>query len=168
MKLTEFYKGERARIAHMGPLIVVCLEGAIEVSDLDQLERCQDVVVPTVKHVFSITVMNRGFMSVKPGSTERAAEIAARYKGKTGLSVVVVNGRGLMAVMARTGLAVYSMLDRSGTPMKTGGSVPEGLEQLRTAMLTDGVTFSPADIAAVQKYIDDRPLQPQPETRPSP
>ena len=158
LAVTEYFAGPRCRIGHSGPLILMCLEGAVEVADLDQLERCQELLSRQFKRVSIVTVMNSGFMSINKGVGERGAQIAERFREYTGANIIVINGKGLMAVMARTGLAAFSMLDRSGNRLKAFGNVPEALSHLEGAMQQLGTPLSAADLSAVAAYINAKPL----------
>ena len=160
MSLNHFYTGPTCRISYRGPLIVMCLEGATELADLEQLGKCQDLIAPHHAKISSITVMNSGFMTVRPGTVEKAAELSAKYKGQTGCSILLVNGRGLMAVMARAGIAAYSMTDRSGTRIKTFNVLIEALAALKDGMAELGTPLTDAEVDEVKNFIEARPLRP--------
>ncbi len=154
MALTIFYTSPTCRIAYSGPLVVMCLTGATEVADLDRFDEAHELVVRTHKHIGSITVMNSGFLTAKPGVMERADAMAAKFRPHAVARVVVINGRGLSAVVGRTVLASFSMISQAGADLKAVADPAEGLSFANAEVAKVGAPLPQAGVDELLAFIN--------------
>ncbi len=153
MPLQPFSTGPSCRIAHQGPLVLMCLTQATTVDDLNNLEACQALVVKQYAKFVSLTVMNAGFLPANKAAIDRAGEVSHRFRDFNGGSVVVINARGLSAVVARTALAAFSMISSVSGELRTFSSVSEGVAHANGLMTTLGSPMTQPEVDALQQFI---------------
>ncbi len=153
MALQVFYSGDGCRIAHSGPLVVMCLNGATTVEHLETVSRCQDLVTQTHPRIVGMTVMSVGYLSTNQAVMQKGDELAQRFHGKVAGSIIVIAAKGLSAVIARTTLAAFSMLSSRAGDLRVFSRVSEGMTHANGVLTAEGKPLTQAEVDEVLAFI---------------
>ena len=154
MALSVFSTDPKCRIAHQGPLMVMCLTGATRVEDLDTLSRCQDLVCAKHPRTASITVMNAGYLNADKAVIERGAEMSKKFEKFNAGGIIVINSKGLSAVIARTALAAFSMFSPNAAGLHVVKTIADGVAKANEVLKGEGVSLSQKELDEVLEFIN--------------
>ncbi|MDP2270691.1 MAG: hypothetical protein Q8N23_13720 [Archangium sp.] len=134
MELIKTFDSVDARFGTAGPLLVALYRGSASLAMLDELDRTQDALLRKFTRISTLTVIGQasGMFKVDEAVRTRSVELGKKFDGKVTGSAIVVNAKGLAAVMVRTFLTGFFLLSRAETPMKTFSKISEGLSWLQS------------------------------------
>lgn len=133
MEFTTVYDAPEARFGVAGPLIVAVYKGAPALTVLEQLDRAQTELITKRGTISTLTVIGElgSMLKVDDGVRQRSVELGKKYEKHVRGSAIVVETRGVAAVMVRSFLTGFFLLSRSEMPMKSFKRVTEGLTWLQ-------------------------------------
>lgn len=134
MELIKTFDSVDARFGAAGPLLVALYRGTTSLAMLDELDRTQEALLRKFTRISTLTVIGQasGMLKVDERVRTRSVELGKKFDGKVIGSAIVVNTKGLAAVMVRTFLSGFFLLSRAETPMKTFSKITEGISWLQS------------------------------------
>lgn len=147
------FENDTVRFGNAGPLVIASYKGALTLTALKELEKLEDGLLKVHPRIASLAVMGKmgGMFQVDKEVQKYGVELATKYEKVAHGSAIVVQTKGLGAVVVRTFLSAYFMMSKSTMVTQTFASVDEGLawlQQLPGQNPLSGLSVSAADIEA--------------------
>ncbi|MFZ5439529.1 MAG: hypothetical protein ACOZQL_05955 [Myxococcota bacterium] len=146
MEVTRVFDVPGARAGTAGSLLVVYYAGRTTLQTLEALDVAQGALVKQHQNISSLTVIGQAGME-RPDEQvrDRSLALSKKYEANVRASAIVVNTRGIGAVMVRTFLSAFFLLNQSKMQIKVFASVNEALKFLHGF---DGTDTSYRDVGA--------------------
>ncbi|MFO0595745.1 MAG: hypothetical protein U0228_10585 [Myxococcaceae bacterium] len=133
MEFTTVYDAPAARFGVAGPLLVAVYKGATDLAVLEQLDRAQTELITKRGTISTLTIIGElgQMLKIDDGVRQRSVELGKKYEAHVRGSAIVVETRGVAAVMVRSFLTGFFLLSRSEMPMKSFKRIADGLGWLQ-------------------------------------
>ncbi len=122
------------RIGRIGALVVSAFtDGGASLEALACIDRVHSAHLRTYPHFTTLALVSGVKLSPPPsGVRERSAELDVKFDVNVFGSAVVIETKGLAAVVARSFLATYSMLSPRSRPFKVSSTLEEATTWLQS------------------------------------
>jgi hypothetical protein len=162
MGVTVLGEGQGLRVGALRSLLVMHFDGGATLESLEVLEACE------TKHAaafprFSTLVVVTGVKLETPGAgvRERSAELDAKYDAQVVGSAIVVQSKGMAAVITRSFIATWALFTKRQAPTKTFRDVADAVSWLASlAGQPAEMPFDSQVVSAVTAFVE-APAAPQ-------
>lgn len=154
MEVAPFFEGPGARIGTAGSLLVAHYRARTTLEDLEQLDRAQEALLAKYPRISTLSVIApTGVQRPEEQVRERSLALNLKYEGRVVGSGIVVTTRGIGAVMVRTFLSAFLLLNKAKMAPRVFASISESMKWLHTLDAADASwrELSPSD---VQRFSD--------------
>jgi hypothetical protein len=132
MDVEPLASGHGCRIGGIGPMLVMVFDSEPELALLDMLDKTQTEFVARHGKITGITAITMERLQAPSAEfRQRSADLSAKNNKNIACSAIVVQSKGLAAVIVRTFLAGYSLLVRSQNPQQSFKDVPAAVAWLQ-------------------------------------
>lgn len=133
MEVVRLFDAPTARFGAAGSLMVAHYSGRTTTAVLEELDRQQEALAKRYPRLSTLTLIGQaGMERPEEQVRERSLALGKKYEEVVRGSAIVVTTRGIGAVMVRTFLSAFFLLNKSKMPMKVFASVGEALKWLHT------------------------------------
>lgn len=151
MHVMRVFEGPGARLGTAGSLLIACYRARTTVEDLDALERAQHALLTQHPRISTLSVIApTGLERPDEKVRDRSLALNLAFEEKVRGSAIVVTTRGIGAVMVRTFLTAFLLLNKAKVAPMVFASVSESMKWLHTLDADDASwrELSPADVQA--------------------
>lgn len=157
MRVEELGRLAEFKVGGVGPVLVSVFQSSATLAGLDLLEKVQDAFVRAQGTIFPVTVVVGDRLTAPAGGVrEAAARLQTRFDPATVGAAVVLEQKGVAAVIARSFLAGLSLIQRGQKPTRTFRSVSEAIGWARSMPGQLPAVVAMADLAAaIDAFADE-------------
>lgn len=156
MVVTLLGEGPGLRVGALGSLLVMHFHAGADLSALDVLDEVEGRHAATFPR-FSTMVVVTGVKLQTPvaGTRERSAALDAKYDSHVVGSAIVVQSKGIAAVIARSFIATWALVTKRQAPTKTFRNVSDAVTWLASLEgQPPGLPFDSQVVAAVATFVE--------------
>lgn len=149
MDVTRVFEGPGVRLGTAGSLLIACYRARTTVEDLDALERAQNALLTKYPRISTLSIIApSGVERPEEKVRERSLALNLAFEEKVRGSGIVVTTRGIGAVMVRTFLTAFFLLNKAKMAPMVFASISESMKWLHTLDGDDGSwrELSPTDV----------------------
>jgi hypothetical protein len=146
MEVARLFDAPTARFGTAGSLMLAHYTGRTTPAMLDELDRLQDALVKRYTRISTLTLIGQaGMERPEEQVRDRSLALSKKYEDVVRGSAIVVTTRGIGAVMVRTFLSAFFLLNKAKMQIRVFASVGEALKWLHTL---DGDDASYRDLSS--------------------
>lgn len=149
MEVATAFEGGGVRIGTAGSLLVACYRARTTVADLELLDRAQEGLLAKYPRIRTLSIIApAGVERPDENVREQSLALNLKYEDKVVGSAIVVTTRGISAVMVRTFLTAFLLLNKAKMTPRVFASISESMKWLHTLDAGDESwrELSPADV----------------------
>jgi hypothetical protein len=134
MNVTELAHSNDCRIGSLGPVLITVLYGEGTYAVLDLIDATQTAFVRDHPKLISMTVIASPKLSAKlpPDFRERSAALQRKFDNNLLATAVVIQSRGIVAVIARAFMAAYELVAQARAPRQTFRNIGDAVTWIGT------------------------------------
>lgn len=142
------------KVGAAGGLVVSVYQTA-SVEVLDQVDALQARVLAAHGRLAALTVMENisPMARMDEATRKKSADLAIKYAPNSIGGAIIIRGKGIGSVMARTSLSAVLLLAPGGVELKVFKTIDDGLLWLRTRPTPNPLVDNPVTAVEIETFI---------------
>lgn len=134
MAVRPFYENDSVRYGSLGPLSVSVYLGNVTREALEHFDTMQHTLVQSHGRIATLSIIRQTTMMLKVDDSVRkfGIELGVKCEDQVHTAAIVIQTKGLAAVMVRTFFSGFFMLSRSKMETRIFSDLPEALAWMKS------------------------------------